>query len=80
MFNIVQPTSSGLLNKERLIIAIDRLKNNELDHTFLGCESQTVGTSMMVGNKIFNIVGGLRLVVGRSRGSVQWLQARLSLC
>lgn len=50
-----------------------------MGHNHLPGTNQVVGTSMRVGSKIFNIVGGLGFVDGRNRGFVQLRRGGLGL-
>lgn len=57
----------------RLIVAIKRLWVVVLVHRSFWGDRRAVGRSMIVGRRIFSIVGGLDYVGGRIRGCV-WRQ------
>lgn len=62
------------------MVAIRRLCDVVFVHKCLGGDRRAVGNNMIVGRIIFNIVGGLGCVSGRSRVFVWKLQVLLGRC
>lgn len=67
------PVSDVFFSHERLARAINRLWSRVVGHNHLVGAIQAVGTSIIVGIRIFSIGEGLGLVSDQSHGFVQWL-------
>lgn len=67
------------MSHERLANAMSRLCVRVEVHNHLAGTSQVVGTSMIVGMRIFNIVGDLGRQFDRFHVYGPWLLVRLSL-
>ena len=66
------PVSASFFIQVRLNVAITRLFSRAEDHNHLAGISQVVGISIIVGRRIFSIVGGLVFVSGHFRGFGRW--------
>lgn len=66
-FRAVHPDSVVLLSQDRLRTAINRLLARVVGQSHFDGASQVVGTSIIVGIRIFSIVGGLSFVDGLCR-------------
>lgn len=67
------------LNHCKLKVAIIRLWINVEGHSCFGLHSMIVGSNIIVGSRIFNIVEGLGFVVGLNREFVKMLLVRIGL-
>lgn len=68
-----QPVSDRFFNQVRLTSAITRLCISVVGHSHLAGVNQVVGTSIRVGIRIFNIVGGLGFEGGLIHECGKWL-------
>lgn len=71
-FENVHPASADHLTQLRLMRAMIRLWRVVVVHSHLGEDNQIVGSSMVVGIRIFSIVRGLRLAGDPCRGFGRW--------
>lgn len=75
----VHPVSEAFFSHSRLVRAIRRLLRSEEGHNHLGGVNHAARISMVVGIRIFSIVGGLGFVGDLIRGYGLWRLLKLVL-